>query len=222
MEIIVLDYQLKKQELINRIMHKFNVDNGKQAVLKKQVDFFIDEILSPQSASFLLHLYKKEADQSVNGTIADLNKTIGQLRGQVESMSHKMSTNDNKVYDMDFVCKINRVIQQSGLVNNSFRGLIASYKDCNAPFLGRSDFYAALRIVSEVTKVSEEDILSRCRTLERYQSRKLLVLSILCFYNTTIVSLAKFLGRDHTTILHYIEDNKFKKYDSKKKKAKAL
>jgi chromosomal replication initiation ATPase DnaA len=155
--------------------------------------------------------------------VKNLKKEIAVLRHANAKITSEMSgAPTSSIFNAEYVNTINQYILANAMKKNDFRELIMAYNSPVSPILNEYGFNKSLHVVSEFTNVDVKKIISRSRKSEVYNARRLLVVSILCFFKTTLVQLGKHLKKDHTTIIHYIDANKNWSYDNKKKTKSTL
>lgn len=223
MDTIIRNYDQRKKALISTLLHKFCIDESRREVVLKQLDTIIDHTLHPFDPAIAIKRNKREAYLEIGSVVRDLKKEIAALRHTnalivSEIPCHGLSTE----FDAEFVNKINQHILANSMRKNDFRELILSHTTPSSRTLTDDNFSKALVVVSAFTNVDQKLITGKCRKTPIYSARRLLIISILCFYKTTLVKLGKLLKKDHSSILHYIDASKKINYDNKEKKKGSL
>jgi hypothetical protein len=219
MDTIIRDYNQRRNQLVKVLLHKFCVDESRKNSVSKQLETIIDHALTPTETAIEIKRSHREVYLEVGSVVKNLKKEISVLRHTNAKITAEASGGGMpREYNAEYVNTINQYILANALKKNDYRGLIAAYNSPLADRLTEDNFRRALNIVSQYTNVDQKSILGRSRTSNVYQARRLLVVSILCFYKTTMVEMGAFLKKDHSSIIHYIDANKTYKYDSKEKK----
>lgn len=223
MDTIIRNYNQRKQNLITTLLHKFSIDQGRKPSLTKQLDIIIDHAFMPSDPAVAIKRSRRESYLEVGSVVKNLKKEISVLRHTNAKITAETSGTPTPTdFNAEYVNTINQYILANSMKKNDFRDLIIAYNSPVAPMLNQDSFQRALQVVSDYTNVESKKIISRCRVTSVYNARRLLVVSVLCFYKTTLVQLGKYLKKDHTTIIHYIDANKNWSYDNKTKKKSAL
>jgi hypothetical protein len=223
MDTIIRNYNQRKQSLITTLLHKFCVDESRKQNVAKQLETIIDHTLTPSDPAIAIKRSKRETYLEVGSVVKNLKKEIAVLRHTNAKITSEMSgAPTSSIFNAEYVNTINQYILANAMKKNDFRELIMAYNSPVSPILNEDYFNKSLHVVSEYTNVEAKKIISRSRKSAVYHARRLLVVSILCFYKTTLVQLGKHLKKDHTTIIHYIDANKNWSYDNKKKTKSTL
>lgn len=217
METIILNYNEKKKDLINKIVKKFSITKGNEEYLAKQLEYIIENTLSPSNTGVFLHKHKAEVFNEVKEAYRTLEEQVSKL---------KMVAHEDRMYDgefnLDFVKKVDSMMVASSNFKNNYKCVIKQLRDPLARELTLDDFYKALEVVAQYTRIETSVLLKPCRRREVYDARKLFVISLFCYFSTTLSAVGKYLGKNHATILHYIVDKKLRQYDNQKKKTRAV
>lgn len=223
MDTIIRNYNQRKQALITTLLHKFCVDEGRKESVTKQLETIIDHTLAPSDPAVAIKRSRRETYLEVGSVVKNLKKEIAVLRHTNAKITSEVSGAALPTdFNAEYVNTINQYILANAMKKNDFRELIMAYNSPVAPFLNDDSFSKALQVVAEYTNVDSKKILSRCRKTAIYNARRLLVVSILCFYKTTLKQLGARLKKDHSSIIHYIDANKNWSYDYQTKKKSTL
>lgn len=223
MDTIIRDYNQRRNQLVKVLLHKFCVEESRKDSVSKQLETIIDHALTPTRTAIEIKRSHREAFLEVGSVVKNLKKEISVLRHTNAKITAEATGGGMpREYNAEYVNIINQYILANALKKNDYRGLISAYNSPLAERLTDDLFRRALNIVSHYTNVDQKAILSRSRATNDYQARRLLVISILCFYRTTLVELGAYLKKDHSSIIHYIDAKKTYKHDSKEKKKSTL
>jgi chromosomal replication initiation ATPase DnaA len=217
METIILNYNEKKKDLINKIVKKFSITKGNEDYLAKQLEYIIENTLSPSNTGVFMHKHKAEVFKDVKDAFQSLEDQLAKLKS--EGAQERTYHSD---FNLDFVKKVESLMIATSKFKNNYRNIIKQLRDPLAIELTLNEFNKALAITCEYTRIETSHLLKPCRKREVYDARKLFVISLFCYYSTTLSAVGRYLGKNHATILHYIEDKKMRQYDNKKKKTRAV
>ena len=217
MDIIIINYHEKKRDLINKILKKFSITKGNEEYLYNQLEYILENTLSPSNTAAFLHKHKAEVFNEVKEAYRTLEEQVSKLK----SVAHEERLYDGE-FNLNFVKKVDSMMVASSNFKNNYRCVINQLRDPLARELTLDDFYKALEIVAQYTKIEPSVMLKPCRKRAVYDARKLFVISLFCYFSTTLSAVGRYLGKNHATILHYIVDKKLRQYDNKKKKTRAV
>ena len=81
-----------------------------------------------------------------------------------------------------------------------------------------------LQIIAAEKNVKIEQILTRSRNSELVESRFIYIKALRCAYNLNLVSIGREMGKDHTTIIHALQqfDNRYQFEEEFKKIANRI
>lgn len=214
---IILNYDQKRKDLVNKILKKFSVDIDSEEYFRNQLMHIIENTLCPTNTGVVLQKHKsdvfrefKKAYQTLESQITNL-KSSGNIHGEYPTE-----------FNLTYIGMVESLMTATSRFRNDYRDLIKQLRDPIANELTKDDFHKALTLVCVFTRIEPKLILKPCRKREVYDARKLFVICLFCFYKTSLVGVGKLLGKNHATILHYITDKKIRQYDNKKKKTLAL
>jgi hypothetical protein len=217
MDTIIINYNQKKKELINKILKKFSITNGSEEYFVKQLEYIIENTLSPSNTGAFLQKHKAELFNEVKDAYQTLENQITSLKSSVHNERPYVSD-----FNIHYVNVVDSLMTASSKFKNDYRSVIKQMRDPLAQELSREEFYKALEVVGRFTEISTSAMLKPCRKREVYDARKLFVICLFCYYDTTLVAVGRYLGKNHATILHYIVDKKLRQYDNQKKKTRAV
>lgn len=224
MDTIIRNYTQRRQSLITTLLHKFCIDPSRKDSVSKQLEVIIDHAFMPTESAVAIKRSRRESYLEVGSVVKNLKKEIAVLRHTNAKITAEVSgAAPPSEYSAEYVNTINQYILANAMKKNDFRELIRAYNSPVSPTLNADLFQRSLHVVAEYTNVDPKKIVGRCRTASVYSARRLLVVSVLCFYKTTLVQLGKYLKKHHTTLIHCIDaNNKYINYDNKAKKESAF
>lgn len=217
MDTIIVNYNQKKKDLINKIVKKFSITKGNEEYLAKQLEYIIENTLSPSNTGAFLQKQKAELFNEVKSAYETLEAQVNLFKS---ATYHERPNVDD--FNIEYVDIVDSLMTASSKFKNDYRSVIKQMRDQLAPQLTTEGFYKALEIVGQYTKIETKAMLKPCRKREVYDARKLFVICLFCYYDTTLVAVGRYLGKNHATILHYIVDKKLRQYDNQKKKTRAV